>query len=398
MQTPETEEQPITKARMSAPFRAVFDSRNRRIRGLWKRGDRYYAQLRVDIGNGRRSPRRFALNASDLVNARAELERKRTERRDDRLPLHTRKPTLEQCTAEYLSDSPMFAQKKRRTQESERQAIARWIKSLGLVRVNEISLKKIDDYRRARLRESVSPRTINLDVIALRQVLTYAKVCGYIENIIQFFAPKRGGSLKALTERCGAKRQLLTKEQFAALIAAGAAYAVLKNSAELCFYLRFLALTGAREKEALGVARRDVDFARRLVTIGADGNSKNSRSRTVNFSPELETLLREIEAWLPPDTSWLFPSPQRGPSKDIHAESLRESFKLVRKKAGLEWVGFHDLRHFFASECVMAAIDFMTIASWLGHQDGGILVGKVYGHLADSHKRAAAQKLRFFKK
>jgi len=76
---------------------------------------------------------------------------------------------------------------------------------------------------------------------------------------------------------------------------------------------------------------------------------------------------------------------------------LRESFKLVREKAGLAWVGFHDLRHFFASQCVMAGIDFMTIAEWLGHQDGGILVGKVYGHLADSHKQEAAQKLRFFK-
>jgi integrase len=70
--------------------------------------------------------------------------------------------------------------------------------------------------------------------------------------------------------------------------------------------------------------------------------------------------------------------------------------KLVRKKAGLPKFGFHDLRHFFASQCVMAGLDFMTIASWLGHSDGGILVGKVYGHLADTHKKAAAQKLSFF--
>ena len=42
--------------------------------------------------------------------------------------------------------------------------------------------------------------------------------------------------------------------------------------------------------------------------------------------------------------------------------------------------GFHDLRHHFASICVMAGIDFMTVAAWLGHKDGGILVGKVYGH------------------
>jgi hypothetical protein len=41
----------------------------------------------------------------------------------------------------------------------------------------------------------------------------------------------------------------------------------------------------------------------------------------------------------------------------------------------------------------MAGIDFMTIASWLGHRDGGILVGKVYGHLLDEHRAKMAAKL-----
>jgi len=31
----------------------------------------------------------------------------------------------------------------------------------------------------------------------------------------------------------------------------------------------------------------------------------------------------------------------------------------------------------------------------VGHQDGGILIGKVYGHLAADHKRRQARKVRF---
>jgi integrase len=58
-------------------------------------------------------------------------------------------------------------------------------------------------------------------------------------------------------------------------------------------------------------------------------------------------------------------------------------------------VGFHDLRHYFCSVCVMAGIDFMTIAAWLGHKDGGILVGKVYGHLLDEHRSKAARLVHF---
>jgi hypothetical protein len=41
----------------------------------------------------------------------------------------------------------------------------------------------------------------------------------------------------------------------------------------------------------------------------------------------------------------------------------------------------------------MAGVDFMTIAAWLGHKDGGILVGKVYGHLLDEHRKRAASRL-----
>ena len=41
----------------------------------------------------------------------------------------------------------------------------------------------------------------------------------------------------------------------------------------------------------------------------------------------------------------------------------------------------------------MGRLDFMTIASWLGHSDGGVLVGKVYGHLADAHKARMAEGL-----
>jgi hypothetical protein len=40
--------------------------------------------------------------------------------------------------------------------------------------------------------------------------------------------------------------------------------------------------------------------------------------------------------------------------------------------------GFHDLRHFFISQCVMFQIDFLTIARWVGHRDGGVLIGRTY--------------------
>ena len=92
-----------------------------------------------------------------------------------------------------------------------------------------------------------------------------------------------------------------------------------------------------------------------------------------------------------PPAGFELPIPQasRG-SRDLPAVKLESSFGIVRRAAGLPWVGFHDFRHFFASQAVMAGIDYMTVAGWLGHRDGGVLVGKVYGHLSDSHRRRMA--------
>ncbi len=365
-------------------FSPVFDSRKRKVVGLWQRGNRYYAQLRVKLDNGTTAPRRLALEASSLDEARGELERKRTERRDDKLPQRGQRPTFAEFSREYL-DCGEFAEKKESTRNLEGWAIGRWVEHLGGVRVDKIMPAHIYSYREKRLKLGRTPRTANLDTIALRNVLKLARDRELIERLPE---------TRQLKEKPSPKKTLLTKEQFAALIAAATADTT-KNSALFRFYLRFLALTGAREIEALAVRWADVDFVRETVTIGSEGVSKNHRSRAVDFSPELGSLLREMATGRPPDSSWLFPSPQRG-SKDTAALTLRESLLLVREKAGQPKVGFHDLRHFFASQCVMAGLDFMTIASWLGHSDGGILVGKVYGHLADTHKKAAARKLSFF--
>jgi integrase len=378
-------------------FEAVVDSRKRKVRGLWRRGARFYGQLRVDLGNGHTSPRRLALQANTLEEARAALAAQKAREKESRKQGQVRnagpRPKFEECADNYLA-SQALARKKQSTQRSERQAIARWKANIGGIRIDRIGAPMIHSYREKRLalksrkapNRSISERTVNLDVIAVRHVLRFAIDGGLIEDM---------PSIRALKPRPPERRPLLTDDRFNQLLAT-ATEETTKNSRLFRYYLRFLVLTGAREKEALAVRRCDVDFTRATVTIGADGVSKNSKTREIDFSPELEALLKEMIATLPPDTSWLFPSPQRG-AKDIHAQTLRESLKAVRKKADLEWIGFHDLRHFFASQCVMAGIDFMTIAAWLGHSDGGILVGKVYGHLADTHKRAAAQKLRFFK-
>jgi len=72
-------------------------------------------------------------------------------------------------------------------------------------------------------------------------------------------------------------------------------------------------------------------------------------------------------------------------------KSLTRACKLL----AISRITHHDLRHLFATRCVEAGVDIPTVSRWLGHNDGGALAMKVYGHLRDTHAATMSQKVRF---
>jgi integrase len=394
---------------------AARDSRNRRIPGLATRNGRFYGVLWADRGDGRKGVRRFPLLGEDgeavrtLTDAKEALDVLRSDRRGNQLPKMGRKPGFDVFVAEYL-EMASTQQKRKATQNKESDALGRWKVHLANVRIDRITTAMIKGFMEMRLRgcrlsgkayEPASARTVSLDFIALRNALKAAVDAGHLRELPRF--PKLKMSEPA-------RRSLLSGSEFETLLACCLSRKkngepLTKNGEQLRDFLRLLAFTGAREQEGLRLRWAHVDFDGRRLFIGADenftaaamtvgtgGTSKNRGSRVVDFNAQLECHLREMHARRAPDSSWLFPSPQRG-GKDIPAKTLRESFELVRIAANLPGVGFHDLRHQFCSYCVMHGIDFLTIAGWLGHKDGGILIGKVYGHLLDEHRQKMANKL-----
>ena len=119
------------------------------------------------------------------------------------------------------------------------------------------------------------------------------------------------------------------------------------------------------------------------VHIGADGLSKNGKSRYVEMSEALRAHL-EYRHSLRQDDENLFPQ-----------SHYRGALEAVRDEAGLTWVGFHDFRRHFVSQCVMSGIDFATIANWCGHSDGGALLARKYTFLHSQHVASQAKKLQF---
>jgi integrase len=390
-------------------FAKVFDARKQPIRALWVRNGRFYAQIKVENPiNGEKKTRRVPLVDKDVnpvqtvAEAVAELHRLQTQRADNNLPVLGRTPKLADYAKHYLEGiGSGQGAKKAGTVEKERTILDRWTKEIGQLRLDQIKRVHVNRFIEKRLKANMAPRTINLDVIGLRVLLKRALSDGIIQRL-----PTEGlRPLKTSTKQ----RSLFTSADLDKICMTafetkqdekGNAVALTENAQQIVDYVKLMALSGARRNEALGLQWGDIDFEnrqltlRRQVTHRGIEDLKNRTPRTVDFNPKLAAHLRDMHKRARGVSQWLFPSPQRG-DKDIPARSFRESLKIVRSRAKMPTFNFHDLRHHFISMAVMSGVDFMTIAAWVGHRDGGVLIGKVYGHLANEHRRAMAERVTF---
>jgi integrase len=393
----------VARAHRSGIYQRVLDGRKHPIRGLWIRNGHYYARLNfADPQTGTRQTRRVRLTkALTLSQAQAELRRLQTRRETEELPVLRRCPKFRDYLNEYHAYYEKVTNAKRpRTIATEKGHLRAWEAHLGETRLNHITPAMIRAFMAKRQGEGVSGRTVNLAIVILRNVLKRGIEDGWLRRL-----PTETIKPLKWTPRIKKLFQLDVIERLCAAAAAprysegrvaqpGETGIPLKNAQAFADYIRLMAFCGARMTETLHLKWSDVNWERKQLTIGSDGETKNGKPRRVDFNPHLETHLQAMLTRRAPDSDWIFPSPQRG-DRDIRTRTFRESLILARTAAGLPTFGFHDCRHFFCSYCVMSGIDYMTIAQWAGHQDGGILIGKVYGHLADEHTRRMAQKVRF---
>ncbi len=381
----------------------MHDERKRPIRGLWVRNGRYYAQLTVeDEHTGQKQVRRVPLEgAATAAQANQKLQELRVNCRKGKLPVLKLTPKFSDFADAYMAFYKQAKDAKRAsTLETEQYAINQWKTHLGHVRLDKIKRIHIDNFIAARQRGGRSARTVNLEVTVFRNIMRRA----IDEKWIVHLPAENLRPLKSKPH----KRQLIARKDIDNLLSIclkplflqgrlakeGEEGQRLQNGQEFADYLRLLCFSGARMTEAMRLRWSDVDWDNGQLAIGSDGEVKNRKWRIVDFNPELENHLKDMHSRQAPDSIWLFPSPRRG-DEDRAVKSFRESLLLARVAVGLPTFGFHDCRYFFISMSVMSGIDFMTIARWVGHQDGGVLIGKVYGHLSNEHAKRQAQKVDF---
>jgi len=74
-------------------YHAVLDSRKRKIPRLRRRNGKFSTEPQIELRNGRSAPRRVALNATNLDEAKSALDKKRTERNAGTIPAPRFRPT-----------------------------------------------------------------------------------------------------------------------------------------------------------------------------------------------------------------------------------------------------------------------------------------------------------------
>jgi integrase len=362
-----------------AYFSPVLNEANQPIRGLSRRRDLFYARLNLPDLHGRKVQRRITLKAKTVVQAQAELEALRSQ------SLLPQKQMISPYWADYwpIYISEIKPLKRFRTVNSEKLHCRHWDSFIGKVRLHKIAKSDLIRFRVAKINSGWSARTANLSVTVLSNVLHHAQDSGLIDQVVS-------EGIKAIRYK-PSRRSLYSKAQIDAVCNAAKAHT--RNGQLLSNYIQLMASCGSRATETLRLLWSDVDWKQRQLIIGSDGLSKNHESRVVDFNASLSALLnvmRERKS----SSMHLFPSP-RVTDQDAPARSLKESLRKARALAGVPGFGFHDCRHYFISHAVMSGIDYMTIARWVGHRDGGVLIGKIYGHLNDEHSKKQANRLKF---
>jgi len=144
--------------------------------------------------------------------------------------------------------------------------------------------------------------------------------------------------------------------------------------------IMLLLLTGGRRNEITHAKWDYVDWTKKTLLVP---KSKSGRARVIALNQSAIALLRSAPRL--DGNAYIFPSPVTGrPSA-----SLFFPWDRVRKRAGLEDVRLHDLRHSFASFLVNRGVSLYVVQGLLGHLHARTT--QRYAHLTDETLTDAAE-------
>jgi integrase len=157
-----------------------------------------------------------------------------------------------------------------------------------------------------------------------------------------------------------------------------------------------LAYCGLRWGEAIGLRVRDVQFLRRrlsvsenAVQIGSSHAVGPTKGRISRWVPVPEFVLDELSVQCAGKAPTDLVFAGRDGDYPNRPDSATGWFQAAVKRAEVQTITPHDLRHTCASLAVAAGVNVLALARMLGHKDPSVTL-RVYANLFDTDLDAVA--------
>lgn len=215
---------------------------------------------------------------------------------------------------------------------------------------------------------SLKTATIRRYLATLSSVLGFAVRSGWIPDnpVVRFD--------KRLVPEAQARTRFLSHGEYRRLLKC--------SGSSLRPVLEIAVHTGMRLEEILSLRWTQVDLNRREIELQ---HTKSKRPRVIPLSdPAVATLVAMHER---SSGQYVFTNPATG----TRYRSLRSPFRTACRRAGIEDMRFHDLRHTFASWAVQSGVDLYRLSRILGHTT--LQMTTRYAHLSTDHLHEAVRSM-----
>jgi len=310
--------------------------------GLYKRGKVWWMTIIYDGGRIRRSTGTADRRLAQAILAKLQVqivEGRFFETREEK------QRTFAEMVKRYLEE--VSVTKAPGSMLRDRQCADHLLPCFGDKLVYQVSSKLLGEYKVKRRAEGAAPATINKELGMVRHLFNVA--------VREWEWCRENPMLRVSMEPVhNARDRWLTVEEEQDL---------------LCFsppWLRELIIfalnTGMRRGEILGLKWQDVDLARGVLVVM---KSKNKERRTIPLNARVFELLVDKQSRMARSQELVFPTSENTMRDE---RNLTRGFYLALKKAGIENLTFHDLRHTFATRLVQAGVDLYKVQRLLGHK------------------------------
>jgi len=249
------------------------------------------------------------------------------------------------------------------------------IPAFGHLRIEQIGAREIERYKGQQVKEGFTNKTIRNRLTILNKCLVIAYEWLELE----------GSPPKIKWPKCISPEIDYLAPQECEL--------VLSHADGVLHEMILLALrNGMRQGEIKGLQWSSIDWLNRSVAVRHSRDDyrkvlvppKNNRTRHIPLDTDLYAILYRRKE----DTGYVFLAKDGAP---FNNDRLNDAIRKLCKRSGLRKIGWHTLRHTFASHLAMRGVPLPAIKELMGHSS--IATTMRYAHVAPSTLRSAIEML-----